>query len=218
MSIAREQLYKKRKSYPELRPYPLKVDDVEAIVVEESDWGNVIECLEIDDPLDNIAALNFLIHISDKYKLEELPKNVFNLLLVKIPYYFSHQDKQLRHISHGFFVALRDHYENYREKMLVLLSSNDVGDRRTALYNFLTYSKRNDVSLLMQYKDDDYAAEQQMAGPYVYEFRNYALSLVELITGKHFDSKVLSKNYEGSMVTWKDWSECVSWWANQKKE
>jgi len=215
MSNARNLLYEKRKTFPELRPFPLSLDDAETILVEESDWKNVIDCLQSKNHFDNIAALSFLMHISDKYKMDELPKNIFNLLLEKIPYYFSHHDKQLRHLSHGFFVTLREYYDNYREKMLELLSSDDVGDRRTALYNYLTFSKSNEVSPLMSFQKDDYAAEQRMAGPYVYEFRNYALSLIEEISGQSFDSKELSKSYEGSMVTWKDWGGCVLWWSKK---
>lgn len=209
---ARDDLYARRKSFPRLKPVPFENHEVIAICVNDGDWKNIDECLRSEDSLDIHAALNFLLHVFDRYPFNKLPPDLRKLLIERIPDFMHHQDVTVRYVAQRFFVSLRDCFLDYRNTMLELLSSPDIGDRRNALYNYSTFCRAREIEPLIKFKDDEYAAEVRMGGPYEFEFRNLALETIEKIVAKEFSKPLKEAPFDASTVTWYDWEPFLCWW------
>ena len=212
---ARDALYAKQKTFPRLRlGISFEQYELDAISVDKTDWEHVETCLRSDHPWDINAALFFLQHISisDRYELGNLPFGLTDLLVSLIPIFMNRTEVNVRYLAQTYFVVFRQCFPQYREKMLELLNSEDMEDRRRPLYNYDTFCHPGEISPLIKFKDDESVTQAGMMGPWVYEFRNLALETIEKMLSRQFDKPLKQAPYEDTTVSWYDWSAFLKWW------
>jgi len=104
-------------------------------------------------------------------------------------------------------VAFRKNYPDYREKMLALLNSDDVGEREGAIKYYETYALEGEYKPLLEFENDAHACQIGHSGDWEYELRDKALIEIEKQLGINLKKTKLRKPYEGAIVSWYDWSE-----------
>jgi hypothetical protein len=117
------------------------------------------------------------------------------------------------------FIRLRGNYANYRELMLKMLKDPEPVVRWDALKAYQTFLKREDISALLDFQNDDYMSETEMGSPLVYPLRNLALAIIEELCQKQFTKTEKVKPVEGSlMVYWWDWQPFLDWWGKRQSK
>lgn len=115
------------------------------------------------------------------------------------------------------FVALRNEFADYRERMLDCLKDPSPEVRFQALTVFQTFLSRKDISSLLHFQHDNYLAETEMGSPLVYALRNQALAVIESLCGKEFrktEKVVMLVSEERIAYCW-DWQPFLNWWKKE---
>lgn len=208
----RDLLYAKRKTFPRLRFTPFEQHEMDAISMGKTDWEHVETCLRSNHPEDIHAALTFLMHISCCYPINNLPFGLTDLFVSLLPTFMNRTEVNVRYRAQTYFVTLKEFFPQYREKMLELLNSEDMEDRRTPLYHYATFCRPGEIAPLIKFKDDESVTQTGMMGPWVYEFRNRALETIEKMLSRQFDKPLKQAPFEETTVSWYDWSAFLKWW------
>ncbi len=194
------------------------IRDLAHVPLSKELLSDIKTCVSSDDHLPIVFGLYVLKGLLIEKTINDLPKDFKNFLVGRIEELLNHSVGPVVFDAIDWYGQLRDSYPNYRERMLELLASEDLGRRKFALRYFLTYAKKNEVEPLLRFRNDDYAGEVRHMGDWEYELRNRALELIEKQIGKEFPRVLRSEPYDGRRVTWYDWTPFLEWWLLQSKQ
>ncbi|MDH5228458.1 MAG: hypothetical protein OEY38_00135 [Gammaproteobacteria bacterium] len=190
--------------------------DIQKLGINSVVIQGVHNCLSSDDQADISTGFLFLNALLEKNKPGTFGTDFFKYLVGRLEKLLKHESKYVCYQALELFVWLKDNYPNYREIMADYLISDDLGYRRIALYHYYTYAKKGEISPLIHFRQDDYAAEKGMNSDYFYELRDLALEKISSLAGKQFCSTRISEPYDGTVVSWYDWSLFLEWWELEK--
>lgn len=197
---------------------PISVSDIQALPLDQSLVADICDCLKSDDVPTLSTAFFFLDSLLQKNPGKAFGEDFFTFLVKRVRELLSHESSFVCSKALELFIWLRKNYSDYREIMLGYLASSDLGLRKIALSNFDTYSVANEISPLIRFSTDDYAAEYSMLGPMRYDLRDLALEKIESVAKIKFRLTEVTEPYDGGMVSWYDWKLFQKWWIeNQGK-
>lgn len=201
--------------------YKLDINDLCKIGLDITVIRDIKECLDSSSHVDICDGFFYLTGLLTHYELQSFGKNFIDYLVYRVPELIDKNQKSgVRSYALRFFVFLKDYYPNYRDKMMSLLDSEDLGSRLAALRNYETYAKPGEIEPLLKFQNDCDVAELAMCGPLIYESRNIALEKISKVTGKNFMTFKLKEhhpNWGSDYVSWYDWSTFLEWYAKKKK-
>lgn len=190
--------------------------DIQTLDIDQDIVSDVSDCLRSDELQTLSTGFYFLSSLLQKYPASSFGTEFIAFLVKRVRDLLNHESKFVCAKALELFVWLRQNYPDYRYVMLSQLASHDLGCRRIALNNYETYAVRDEVTPLLKFCADDYAAEFSMMGTMRYESRDIALEKIENIVGKKFRLNQLSEQYDGGLVTWYDWKPFLMWLENNK--
>jgi len=127
-------------------------------------------------------------------------------------------DDFVRSSAVPLFARLRDHFPNYRERMLTLLADCNSISRERVLYAADTFLKRDEVQPLLSFQNDTVISETVgMGGPWRYILRDEALRLIEKMLGQSFRTQECTEAKDNRVIFWWDWTPFLEWWAKRKR-
>jgi hypothetical protein len=210
------RLQKHKERFPAAYGYGIDLKDIYKIGLSQNVIDDIMMCLKSEDVSDISEGFYFLTGFLRKYSLKNFGNPFVTFLINRVPELLNHKEKIIHYKALDYFVMLRSHYPNYREKMLTYLSDDDLGYRQIALLVYETYCKSKEIEPLLKFKNDDYASEISMNSYLVYKLRNLALKKIERLSGKNFRKYEKVEPREGTLVYWNDWEPFLEWWANQQ--
>ncbi|MGN6579358.1 MAG: hypothetical protein ACTHJ1_05150 [Bordetella sp.] len=190
----------------------ISASDIKELPLDRSLIEDICGCLKSNDVPTLSIAFFFLETLLQKYTGEAFGGEFFTFLVKRIRDLLNHESKFICSKALAFFIWLRENYSDYREIMLDYLASSDLGLRKIALSNFETYAIANEISPLIRFSTDDYAAEYSMMGEMRYDLRDIALEKIELIVKRKFRMVKLTESHDGGTVSWYDWRQFKNWW------
>jgi hypothetical protein len=195
------------------------VDDIATLECDQAVAEDILLCVYSTDVLEIVWGLWFVLGLAGVGKLNDELANIVARQLPSIIGLGSADSSNAgaRECALELGVALRNRLPKYRELMLESLSDPVVGIRHVALQNCTTFLEKNELEPLLIFKDDPYIMETSMSGPLVYSLRDLALSKIESIVGKHFETSRRSQVLDdGAIVSWRDWAPFLRWWEKSK--
>jgi hypothetical protein len=174
------------------------------------------KCLSSDDQSDVSTGFLFLNALLQKYQPNAFGTDFYEFLVGRMEELLENKSKFVSYQALELFVWLRGNYPNYRDVMKKYLDSDDLGYRRIALHHYETYVNDKEISPLIRFSEDDYAAEKGMNSDLFYELRDLALEKISTVVGKQFCGNRASEPYDGTVVSWYDWGLFFDWWKVEK--
>jgi hypothetical protein len=194
----------------------ISVADIQALDIDQNIVMDIHSCLQTEDVQILSTGFFFLNSLLQKFPAKNFGSEFVSFLIKRVRDLLNHESEFVCSKALELFIWLRQNYPDYRDVMLSYLSSKKLGCRKIALNNFETFAERNEVTPLVKFYSDNYAAENSMMGVMRYELRDIALEKIEFIIGKKVRLAQLSETYDGGTVTWYDWTPFLLWWEKNK--
>jgi len=183
-----------------------RMDRVSSLTIDDELIDEVEECIFSSDRLHVLEGMSFLKGLLVNRGLSCLPQAFSCRFVQLIPKMIESDSKALVYSALEWFIELRVSYPSYRDKMLSLLVSHDVGEREFSLNYYETFANNGEYEPLLSFENDDHACQIGHAGDWEYELRDKAFLLIESYTGKEVSKVKRKEPFEGAVVSWLDWS------------
>ena len=183
-----------------------RADRIASLVIDDEIISEVECCLHSNDKTHVLEGMSFLKGLLMGRDLSVLPKSFCIQFIDSIPRMVQSNHKSIVYSALEWFVMLRENYPTYRETMLGLLKSVDVGEREFALNHYNTFAKSGEIEPLLSFELDTYACQMGHAGDWEYELRDKAFLLIEVYSNKNFSKIKCKESFEAAEVSWLDWS------------
>lgn len=194
----------------------LMAADIRKLRVDESLLGALEESFASDRREDLSLGFLFLNVLLEENRPSAFPTKFYESLIPRVRVLLRHESSYVRSRALELFVWLRKNYPDYKAVMMEHLRSDDLGARKVALANYETYADPKEISPLVEFSSDGYAADYAMNSPMFYELRDAALQKISGISGVNFCGSRLNESHEGTTVSWYDWSDFYKWWDLNK--
>lgn len=188
------------------RGHALNLADLEQIEPTSSIVRDVELCLASNDPQPLSTGFFFLNALTLRHSVEMLPINFrkfFNRRLVEL---LEHPAVTVASQAINWLFLLTESPGEQRERMLRFLSSDEPALRKMALRWYGSFARPMEIDPLLAFEEDGFATEAAPGGPWCYELRDLALLTIEKQLGLSFQSDRKREAFEGSQVSWRDWS------------
>lgn len=195
---------------------PLMDADIQKLSVDSDLVSALEDSFSSSRQEDLSLAFFFLGSLLEKNKPSVFPETFYEQLVPRVRELVRDDVSHVRYRALELFVWLRKNYSDYRIVMQENLAAPDIGARRIALANYETYAKLGEVSPLLKFSTDSYAADYSMNSTQFYEFRDSALQKISDIVGVNFCNGRLSQPHDGTTVSWFDWGPFFKWWEMNK--
>lgn len=173
-------------------------------------------CVASDDNLAIGTGLYVLKGLLIDKSFESLPQAFRSFMVSRVGQLLNHPVDSVIFDAIDWYSQLHKYYPDFRDKMLSLLASDNLGRREVALRNFKAYANPGEIEPLLRFRNDSYAGEVRPMGDWEYELRNRAFELIESQIGRKFERTLRSEPHEGTRVTWIDWAPFLEWWLANK--
>jgi hypothetical protein len=190
----------------------VSTQDIERIIAVPELMGELKECLRSEDESDLIWGLYFAERLRLRADFCSIAGSSLSEIAALIRSGLGHSSERLRARTIRAFVAFRSHYPDYAGVMRQLLQSPGATVRHEALAAAPTFISKNELDLLLPFRDDALVDETGgMGGPHRYVFRDLALETAERIAGRTFENGDCFELRDGSKVSWRSWSRVNQW-------
>ena len=193
------------------------IKDLASVSLSKELLSDIALCIASSDHLAILQGLYVLQGVMVPKRFIDLPKDFSSFLVQRIEELLDHPIGPVVFTAMGWYAQYHSLYPGYRQRMLKLLASADLGRREAALRYFDTYSEPREIEPLLRFEKDDYASETRMMGDYIYVLRDQALAFIEKQLGTQFPKIRLSEPHQGATVTWNDWRPFLQWWNSRRK-
>ena len=183
-----------------------RMDRISSLTIDDELINDVEVCFCSSDALHVLEGMNFLKGLLVNRDISCLPQAFLSRFIQLIPNMIESDSKALVYSALEWFIELRVSYPSYRDKMLSLLVSQDIGEREFGLNYYETFANVGEYEPLLSFENDDHACQMGHAGDWEYELRDKAFLLIESYTGKEVPKVKRKEPYEGAVVSWLDWS------------
>jgi hypothetical protein len=183
-----------------------RMDRVSSLTIDDELIAEVEECIFSSDTLHVLEGMNFLKGLLVNRGVSCLPHTFLERLVQLIPSMIESGSKVIVYSALEWFIELRSSYPSYRDKMLSLLVSDDVGEREFGLNYYDTFANNEEYMPLLSFENDDHACQMGHAGDWEYELRDKAFLLIERYTRKEVSKVRCKEPFEGAEISWFDWS------------
>lgn len=194
----------------------LSKTDIQKMPLDSQVISEIKKSLSSNDRDDITTGFLFFNSLLEVNKPSQFGEGFYEFLIVKVRELIKHESKYVCYQALEVLVWLKDNFSDYRNIMIGYLKSDDLGFKRIALYNYESFSEEKEVTPLLRFNTDDYAAEKSMNSDLVYELRDVALDKIGKVVGKHFCSSRVNEPFDGTVVSWYDWTQFWEWWGQEK--
>lgn len=174
------------------------------------------KCLSSDFQSDISTGFLFLNALLGNNQPKIFGDDFFRFLVDRLEKLLEHESKYVCYQTLELYIWLKDNYPNYKDVLRKYIFSDDLGYRKIALYHCESFVNEKELSPLIRFSQDDYAAEKGMNSELFYELRDLALEKISKLVGKQFCGIRLSESHDGTVVSWYDWAPFYEWWEENK--
>jgi len=187
----------------------ISVDDICNLTIDAQLVKDIFECLKSDAFIDQQIALLFAETLLVPERLS--PEQSQDLISI-VTQILNSKHGQVHGPALAVLGRFKSQIMNYRAIMLNALLDDDPMARRQALVLYTSYCRPRETEPLETFENDNYITEISMGGPLVYDLRNLAFEIIEVVIGRQFQRTKETKSLEnGKVVYWWGWSPYFQW-------
>ncbi len=191
--------------------------DVARARVDDAVVGELLACLNSNDPVDVTFGLFFAQGLRQREEFLVVAEPQLPTIAAGIRAALNHTCSQVRQLAVEAFAAFHQSYDDYPTRMREFLRSQDAGIRRAALRAAPSFLLPSEVEALLSFRaDPEFGETGGMGGPLRYDIRDYALAVAEHIAGRRFDSGDCFERRDGMEISWRSWASFTQWLETRK--
>lgn len=199
-------------------PSMIGINEVGHVPVTSEFVRDLVDCLVSEDISVIRSGLFYCLGLFAAGKWAEFGSNLQEILKANLPVWILHPEPKVRGSAVPLYIELRAYLPQYRNQLKECLQDSDSEVRQCALHYTETFLKAMEVTPLLHFLNDPYAAESEMGGHLTYVLRNMALERIEGLIDRRFAKSELCETVDGELFFWWDWSQFLAWWKANSNE